>query len=401
MAQSTSRTYWQKATSKHAPDAAITMITEFTDLVQHRALAMWASRGWDDANDSCYEALDPSGAPLADQPKRTRVQLRQIYVYAHAHSMGLRDSEALVTTLFDFLSIDALSKTSPGCAYLLSPSGQALDQTRDLYDQAFLILAAAWSYRAFGKQEYLTIAEETARFLDDVLKAPNGGWYESDREIGPQAGRRRQNPHMHLFEAFLALFEATQNDHWLSKAREILNLFEVHFYDPETECLLEFFSADWAPLHGDMQAVEPGHMLEWSWLLAQYQRLSGVDYSHLSFQLLSKGITLGLNAKTGLIYNVVEPDGRVSDSAHRLWPQTEYIKALIASIENGNTAAAPHLDEAAQALLTHFSSPISDDLWIERVDADGAPIDSRTAASSFYHMFCAAAEYSRFESTKP
>ena len=372
------------------------MITEFTDLVHNRALTMWATRGWDDANGSCYEALDPAGAPLTDQPKRTRVQLRQIYVYAHAHSMGLKDTQALVSALFDFLSIGALSKTSPGCAYLLSPTGQTLDHTRDLYDQAFLILAAAWSYRAFGKQEYLTLAEDTIDFLDDVLKAPNGGWYESNREIGAQAGKRRQNPHMHLFEAFLALYEATQNDRWLVKAREVLSLFEQHFYDSKTECLLEFYSPDWVPLQSDMQAVEPGHMLEWSWLLAQYKRVSGADYSDLSFKLLNKAAALGLNAKTGLIYNVVESNGRVCDSAHRLWPQTEYIKALITSMESGQTAATSSLDEAVQALVKHFRSRVSDDLWIERVDANGAPIDSRTAASSFYHMFCAAAEYARF-----
>lgn len=372
------------------------MITEFTDFVQNRALTMWATRGWDEANGSCYESLASTGAPRMDQPKRTRVQLRQIYVYAHAHFLGLRDSQALVTELFDFLSIGALSKTSPGCIYLVSPSGQALDHTRDLYDQAFLLLAAAWSYRAFENQEYITLAEETAHFLDNVLKAPNGGWYESDREIGVQAGQRRQNPHMHLFEAFLALYEATQNDRWLVKAREVLSLFEQYFYDSQKECLLEFFSPDWTPLQSDMQAVEPGHMLEWSWLLAQYQRLSGADYRDLSFKLLNKATALGLNNKTGLIYNVVEPDGSVCDSAHRLWPQTEYIKALITSIESGHNVAASSLDEAVQALLKHFRSPVSDDLWIERVDANGTPIDSRTAASSFYHMFCAAAEYARF-----
>ena len=153
-----------------------------------------------------------------------------------------------------------------GCAHLLNPDGSLHDGLRDTYAQAFIILAGAWRYKAFNDHNALRVAEQTLTFLDSYVKADNGGWLEGL----PAASPRRQNPHMHMFEALLALYDATQNQEYIGRATEIYSLFKSKFIDSHTDFLLEYFDNDWNPVNGG-GPIEPGHMMEWCWLLREYE----------------------------------------------------------------------------------------------------------------------------------
>ena len=87
-----------------------------------------------------------------------------------------------------------------GCALLLKADGSVLDSTRDLYTQAFYLLALAWRFRLSSDAKWLEAADRQIAFLDTEMASPEGGYIESIPDRLP----RRQNPHMHLFEAFLA-----------------------------------------------------------------------------------------------------------------------------------------------------------------------------------------------------
>ncbi|MBN9011423.1 MAG: AGE family epimerase/isomerase, partial [Rhizobiales bacterium] len=81
----------------------------------------------------------------------------------------------------------------------------------------------------------------TLATIDHTLAAPNGGWAESDRHELP----RRQNPHMHLFEASLALYEITGEPAHLARASSIFDLFRQRFFDPRHRVIREYFGLDW------------------------------------------------------------------------------------------------------------------------------------------------------------
>lgn len=372
----------------------------FLDFIQDRSLSVWASTGWDSQFGGSYEALDASGTPLQELPKRTRVQLRQIYTYSKAHAAGLYDATQIVDALYDFLSIDALSDPASGCARLVQRDGQIIDKTRDLYDHAFLLLACASSHEALGRPEYIALAHKTQDYLDTHLKAENGGWFESNHSIGSAAVLRRQNPHMHLFEAYLALFDATGEDRWHRLADDIFMLFERVFYHPATETLFEYFNSDWTPVPKSEQKVEPGHMLEWSWLLDRYGRLTGQDTRIVSEHFLSQAMKHGLNAQTGLIYDSLTTSLDIDQGTHRMWPQTEFIKALVVAVERGDERAESVLNDAVCAFMTSFVSKTNKNIWIDKVDAFGCPINEQAPASTFYHAISAAREYARLYPVK-
>ena len=131
------------------------------------ALPLWAAQGYDHERGGFYETLNFDGEPVTGQPRRVRVQARQIYVFAHAGVLGWHDgAEQLSAKGFDYFLAHACPDDGDrGCVHLLSDDGAIVDDQRDLYDQAFLILAAAWRWRAARDQRALDLLDKAVAFF--------------------------------------------------------------------------------------------------------------------------------------------------------------------------------------------------------------------------------------------
>ncbi len=355
----------------------------------HLALESWAIAARDPRGGFC-EQRHPDGQADFDHIRRVRVQARLTYVYAHAAHLNWYDgAKAACDQAWNFVVTAGMQGGDHGCAHLVYGDGRLKDGLRDLYAQAFILLAGAWRYRAFGDQVALSVAEETLSFIDKTLRADNGGWLES---WPLREGPRRQNPHMHLFEAFIALYDATQNSKYLDYADHIYALFKAHFWDAEQKVLLEFFEDDWSPA-GDGGPVEPGHMMEWCWLLGEYQRVSGRDMSHYCDALFRAGLERGLDKKSGLICDVVslKPEGAMAPT-FRSWPQTELLKAAIAQARRGHRNGLEWANKTIDNLMMRYLNVDVPGGWVDTLDAAYRPVNYIMPSSTFYHYFCAAAE---------
>ena len=370
------------------------------------ALSFWAETAADPRG-GYAELLNMDGEADFNHLRRVRVQARQAFVYAHAAHLGwFEGAREACDQAWDFLigpgfaggEFNALNEQTPlgakGCAHLIKGDGQPHDDMRDLYAQAFVILAGAWRYRAFGDQEALNIAKETLGFIDQYLSADNGGWYEALPE--PKSTVRRQNPHMHLFEAVLALYEATQDKLYLGYADRLFGLFKTVFFHSPTGGVLEFFTPDWQPYQGPESAgggpFEPGHMMEWCWLLRRYEKVSGADVEAYARALFEGGLKIGWNAKLKLICNSVHVDGSPANSNLRSWAQTELIKASVAQAEAGDMDSLIYASAAIKSLFeTYLDVPVWGG-WADEIDASGQVICATMPTSTFYHYICAASE---------
>jgi len=361
------------------------------------ALRYWAQIAADPRG-GFAEDLQMDGTANFDTVRRVRVQSRTAYVYAHAAALNWYDgAKAASDQAWEFVIGPGsaggdfiTSKTERGCAHLVAGDGTMADDMRDTYAQAFVLLSGAWRYRAFQDSNSLAEAVKALDFLDTNLSSDAGGWLEALPL--PNGTERRQNPHMHLFEAFIALYNATKNPRFLSLADDMFELFESHFYVAKTGVLLEFFEPDWSP-RGDGGPIEPGHMMEWSWLLACYAQISGKDTHKYVVDLYEAAMEMGYNQDLGLICDVVEMNGESPAQTFRTWPQTEMIKASIAraQIERSDEmylAAA----NGIEALFKHYLSVEIEGGWLDKISASGERLSSVMPTSTFYHLFCAAAE---------
>ena len=360
------------------------------------ALEYWAETA-KDPRGGYAEHLNMDGQPDFSHVRRVRVQSRQAYVYAHAAYLGwFKGAKAASVQAWKFATGpgsaggDFISGPERGCAHLVEGDGALHDDMRDTYAQAFILLAGAWRYAAFQDAASLDIAEETLRFLNKNVTAPNGGWFESlPKPANPQ---RRQNPHMHLFEAFIALYKSTEDEKYLSLAHDMFALFTDHFFETKTGVLLEYFHADWSP-DGDGAPVEPGHMMEWVWLLHCYSKVSGRDVRQYMTILYESAIKYGLNEKLSLICDSVNIDGSPHNPTLRTWPQTELLKASIARAEaEGSDEMYAAAANTIDALFKYYLSVPVEGGWADKLSAEGEIISTVMPTSTFYHLFCAAAE---------
>jgi mannose-6-phosphate isomerase len=362
--------------------------------IRQYALPLWADRGFNSSAGAFYERLLPGGSADRRANIRVRVQARQIFVYAMAHVLGwYPGSRPMVEKALAFVDTVAVHPVAgKGYTHLLDHRFKVIDGKQDLYDHAFFILAYAWCYRAFGNEAALRKAVDLVEYFDRAFASGHGGWREGDYP----AEYRRQNPHMHWLEAFLALYDATGEARWLAKAGEVVRLFETRFYDPGRQVLLEYFTDDWTPVTDAGELVEPGHLMEWVWLLRGYESRTQRPVSHFADALYDKVHEIGLSP-SGLLFDEVKADGGVIKATKRCWPMTEYIKAGIAQARAGRPQGAEHAAVAIDRLFEYY---ICDErnpgLYIDRRGADDEIVDEVAPASTLYHLIAAAAEASAY-----
>ncbi len=345
------------------------------------------------------EAVDSSWKEAGEQSRTALAQARLAYVFTHAGVRG--DSACAAAGAESVARLQGIfwNQDRKGWARLATVSGQILDATIDTYDQAFGLLALAWHYRSTGETWTRAAAGLVVEGLKEAAAMVGGlGYPEERRGAGsaPASPFRRQNPHMHLLEAFLAWHAADPEGPWLALAREIVVLFRSRFRDPRDGSLREFFDAGWKPADGGAGSIrEPGHHFEWVWLLRRWQDASGDETSlEDASRLQAFACGRGLDSD-GLAFDEIDPEGRVLRGSKLLWPQTELLKARLACHEWTRDLAS--LDSAREilALIGERYMVPGTALWHNQLDREGRPLASPTRSRLLYHLFIALAEAER------
>lgn len=383
--------------------------------VREKALPLWSTKGISAQLGAAAEKLDHTCEPDPVTARRTRVQARQILVFSAAAEMGwIEEGCRLVSGIDHFINSHAKTiSNEPGYVHLVSSDGDIIDPKKDAYDYAFFILANAYKYKAFNDLNSLNTAYSLLHQIEYDFKAASGGWAEGDY----QSQYRRQNPHMHLLEAFLTCYQFTQDGAWLAKAGQVFTLFETVFYQHQHQVLLEYFNHDWTlPTDNKAQIVEPGHMYEWIWLLRWYEKLTSTPVSHYCDALFKKAQQIGTEPGTNLIYDQVHISGAANLLTKRCWPVTEYIKACIAQAEASKFERHRYETLAAEGIcmlfnyyfnrkVTGFKYNKNQDnpsgerhdtgvdeytgSYIDKLDEENQVADNTAPASTLYHIFMA------------
>jgi mannose/cellobiose epimerase-like protein (N-acyl-D-glucosamine 2-epimerase family) len=368
-------------------DAALaTAIHKLTAWARDYALPLWATAGFDAESGRFREALTLDGKPVSTAPTRLIVQARQIFSYAMAAKRNWHKGAADIVErgyhamVRDYHRADG----KPGWAYSVSSDGGVADARRDLYSHAFALLAVSAYIGTTGRRQAVELVEETLAFIDSDLHAPvSGGYLEA---LPKTTDVRRQNPHMHLFEAMLSLWENTGEARYLARAGEMYGLFSTRFFRPVPGVLGEYFDAALAPAAGAAgDIVEPGHHCEWIWLLRRFERQTGRRVQPYVDALYDHAARHGYDP-SGLMVDEVLAGGIHRLPSHRTWPMTEAIKANIFEAAAGRPGASAKAAVLANLLLDRFLQPVHRGGWMDRLDAKGQPAAETMPASTLYHL---------------
>lgn len=358
----------------------------------HRTLIpAWIERSVDRKAGGFIEEFTPDGQPVAAPDRSALTTARLTYTFSHAARLS-GDKAALEAAQHGFALLLKAHEANGYVPKRFRPDGAVSVARRDLYDLAFVLFACAHYHRATGDAAALRLAGATMDLIESELAAPLGGYAEDDLGTLP----RRQNPHMHLLEAFHALAEATENQRWYDAANGIVRLAAERFID-SNGTLGEFFDTDWQPVAGDPGRLrEPGHQFEWVWLLHHHHRLTGWEKAPaLAEGLYRFGLAQGVDrdpAYPPLVLDGVDPEGRIVAPTKLLWPQTEFIKALGARVEFlADEDAAASLPRHVELMFRHFVDARTG-LWHNQLDRAGQPLPVSLPSRVLYHLFLCLAE---------
>ncbi len=358
--------------------------------LEHVAIPYWLARGIDHQAGGFHECLSFSGQSLPVN-KRLRTAARQTFCFASAIRYGWDESaecHAAVGHGIAFLNRHARQSNNTFAKEFTS-DGRVINPSRDAYDYAFLLFAAAAAVRV-GNLEARQLGEDVMHQLEADFYLGSGCGYRevADSKSGVDAnGVRRANPHMHILEAFTAWHRATGDMNAHTRAADIVDMFLAKMFDSQTGSLREFMDADLQPLPDARADIrEPGHAFEWAWLLYDFDRCGDARVQEVIKRLCTWAVTFGTNPATGLTHQRVTYSGRVLDDTSRSWPQTEAVRAMLALERIGHPDITTNASARLDTLFRHHLAPAPAGLWFDRIAADGTVLSESVPASILYHL---------------
>ncbi|PWI54415.1 hypothetical protein B5K03_09525 [Rhizobium phaseoli] len=356
------------------------------------ALPYWGDVGFDHRANAFHECLEFSGEPALAARRRTMVQGRQVYAFAHAAKLGWfpQGIGPAIRAAENMIKLHWSPDNQPGWVFSLHPDGTVADATRDMYTHAFALYGLAWAYTLTSGREFRKIADQTFAFVDSCLSSTG-----DDLSLHNLMNReRRQNPYMHLFEAALTWYEVTGDSIYIHRADEIFTLFTTRFFQPRTSILVEYFDQAWLPIVGlKGRSFEPGHHFEWVWLLHRYRRQTGRMVSGYTEPLFSTAFEMGF--VDNAIAAEVQDDATIVSREVRVWPCTEALKAAAAEHEAGREKMAQFTGRLLRILERHFLGQPFAAGWLDHFNSDGSLKAKSVPASTLYHIVLGLAEADR------
>lgn len=357
------------------------------------AWPFWAESGVDRVDGGFVEFLDLNGVDGAASYKRVRAHARQIYCFSHAALLGFEPGRRISDHGWAFLQQHG-RRGQGGWGRTMGRRGGLLDESADAYDLAFVLFAHAWRYRLTSEPELIESALATVDALEELRPANNLGWLAASDDRGP----RQQNPHMHLIEAAIELADATGHPHFVKFGQTIADLFTTRIIDRDSGALREYFGPSWERLdHAQGRVVEPGHQLEWAWILYRANEILKVDLRQDARALYAFAMRHGLDPVTGLTYDQVDVDGVPLVRDSRSWPQTEALKAHIAMLEHEGIDTRDEIAAVTENIFRYYLDPAPTGTWLDHRHHDGRPKADKIPSTTLYHIQLAFTELLRVE----
>lgn len=337
------------------------------------------------SNGAFYEALDFDGHPVPSDEARVRVQARQIYALALAWKLGFRKKSLprkLERSIERFLDTCLGPEGLPGRTVDIE-QGVLTEPRPDLYNTAFALMALAQSRKVLKGRAVDSHIGQLLDALDRHMAHEEGNGY---REFLPSNTIRLQNPHMHLFEALLVLFKITGDADVHDRAEILLNFIRDTFFDESAGVVQEKVNPT---LEMNTGQYEPGHSMEWVWLLGWRSRLFDLPLDPFALMLYEHYLSAGIpEGQTPMVLTV---DQRPVDASRRLWSQTESLRAHLAIAELGpKELGRPALERAvvcAKTIYDDWLEPAVPGGWLDHFDAHGELIAPDMPASMCYHLW--------------
>lgn len=293
-------------------------------------VAFWMKHG-KDPKGGFYGVVDQRGRPDAFAERGLVQQSRHLYAFtvlAKAWDWRL-DLVEVAQEQYQFLKKYRNPET--GLFYFKKDySGErTTDAGSSLYANAQAIYALATYGKSMDNSEAVQIALDCFATLDAATHDPiYGGYTEENMDIVLFKGAdKASNSHLHMMEALIALYHATENAKVQERLDELFTVLSQKIYNPTLPTFAyELFYKDWSAV--PVSTIGYGHALEAAWLLKVAADTLGKNESIIAEPVAKQAISKSFDTKRGGVFDEAGRDGTFLTSNKIWWPQYEALLAL-------------------------------------------------------------------------
>jgi len=217
------------------------------------------------------------------------------------------------------------------------------------YGQAFCLCAVSNAYKA-GVGEAYPLIGEIYDFMEKTIWDSQYELYvdECSNDFQVVDPYRGQNCNMHMTEAMLAAFEATEEQRYLDRAYTLAHKITVELAKKCNGMIWEHYKTnwelDWTYNMDDPKNLYkpygflPGHFAEWSKLLLILERYRPEDWQlEVAEYLFNKAIDFGWDKENGGFNYAFNKDGQILDTDRYYWVFAETLaSSAILALRTGN-----------------------------------------------------------------
>lgn len=189
---------------------------------------------------------------------------------------GNHQYRELANRVFEYIVAHFNDEKHGGALWEVDFRGNVVNDRKQTYAQCFCIYAFCAYFRLSGNETARTLSLQYFQLVQEHMMDQNhGGYIEAlDREWQPVSDHRlspkdlnypkSMNTHLHVLEAFAALYNTFPTSQTEVALRYVIDIFEFKILDDKTYHLKLFFENNWVDRS---QTWSFGHDIEASWLM--------------------------------------------------------------------------------------------------------------------------------------
>jgi cellobiose epimerase len=310
-------------------------------------LAWWQKFAIERNGDGFYGAADLEGKPVLNANKSCVLNTRILWTFSAAAKMFDNSEYLAVANRAYKVVTEDFSDTKFGGFFMeLSPDNKVANDIKHTYSQAFAIYSLCKYYALNPEREVMDLIQENFKLFEDKTKDKNNlGYIEAftrnwkpieENRMADNNEPKSMNTHLHVLEAYSALYKVWKNDLVKQCLTELLNIF-LDKIIREDGHLGIFFDENFNEVEASKGICSFGHDIEASWLLYEAAEILGDKkiierMKPLAIKMANAVERVGVDKDGGLFLESTRYGSHVRTNKH-WWLQAETLVGFMNAFE--------------------------------------------------------------------
>jgi mannobiose 2-epimerase len=388
-------------------------LTQTRTYLKQTLLPFWIENAPDPDLGGFLTHFDASGRPTGETTKTFLMQIRTLYTMASAHRAGYGDGACgeLARMGATFILDHYWDHDNDGWIWIADREGTPTCWDKIGYGQCFGVYAFSEYHLATGdergREAALRSYDAISRHMVDVR---HGGFLELfHRDWTPMPGgagggdRKSLDVHMHMMEAFTALYEMTGLPSHRRRLLDTIDLILGKMLHPRYGLGFAQFTYDFTPLPAlnfdttwgrdadpeegqsakPLDQTSPGHNVEFAWLLlhaADVLDIPRATYAPILRTMCDHCIAYGIDDAYGGVFADVPMDRTTALMEKQFWQQAEVLIGMLdAYLMLGEAKYWHAFTTILDFVFNKFVAMDGGGEWYERLDRAGNILDGALA----------------------